>query len=91
MTKEPRPRMNRQAQRPLGYRARSVFGVGILAIAAVLAFTPIVPGTGAIDPTPAPADTPAPAPDPTPAPTPDPTPVPTPAPEPTPTPTPGVP
>lgn len=49
------------------YRIRSLFGVGLVALAAVLAFTPIVPSAGAIDPTPAPTEIPTPAPDPTPA------------------------
>ncbi len=36
------------------YRARSLFGVVLVVLAVVLAFTPAVPSAGAIDPTPAP-------------------------------------
>ncbi|HEX7399240.1 MAG TPA: hypothetical protein VF302_05685, partial [Candidatus Limnocylindrales bacterium] len=77
-------------------RARSIFGVVLVASAAVLAFTPAVPPVGAIDPTPALSESAAPAPDPTPTPDPslDPTPTPpsdpspSPTPDPTPSPTP---
>jgi predicted CXXCH cytochrome family protein len=87
--------------RPPRRRAGPLFGAFLLVVTAALAFTPIVPSAGAIDPTPspvvetpAPSDSPAPSADPTPtvtldptpAPPPDPTPVP--APDPTPTPTP---
>ena len=71
--------------RRAAYRARSVFGVALVALAAVLAFTPAVPPVGAIDPTPAPSESPTPAPDPTAAPAPDPTTAPTPDPTPAPT------
>ncbi len=70
-------------------RTGPLFGVLLLVVVGVLAFTPIVEPVGAIDPTPSPSAevTPEPpTPDPTPAPTPDPTPAP--APDPTPAPTP---
>ena len=80
---------------PLAHRAGPIFGAGVLALTMLLAFVPLVPSAGAIDPTPAPADpvgTPEPPPDPTPdpppAPTPDPPPAPTPDPPPAPTPDP---
>jgi predicted CXXCH cytochrome family protein len=69
-------------------RARSVFGVVLVAFAAVLAFTPVVPTVGAIDPTPAPSESPTPAPSESTTPAPDPSSAPTPAPSPDPAPTP---
>ena len=82
-------------QRTRGSRAQfagPIFGAGVLALTMLLAFAPLVPSAGAIDPTPAPSD-PAgsPPPDPTPEPPPIPTAEPTPSPEPSiaPTPEPG--
>ncbi len=60
--------------RPPHRRAGPLFGALLLVVTAALAFTPIVPSVGAIDPTPAPSDSPAPSIDPTPTSTPDPTP-----------------
>ena len=70
--------------RPPGHRAGPLFGASLLVVdRALLAFTPVVPPAGAIDPTPAPSELdPRRTPDPTPAPTPDPTPAPTPDPTP---------
>ena len=76
MPSTPRPRR----------RAGPLFGVGLLVVVGVLAFTPIVPPASAIDPTPSPAASADPSPDPslisdpTPEPTPEPTPTPTPTP-----------
>ena len=46
-------------QRPTAHRAGPLFGALLLVVTAALAFTPVVPTAGAIDPTPDP--TPAPA------------------------------
>jgi predicted CXXCH cytochrome family protein len=68
--------------------AGPLFGVLVLVVAGSLAFTPVVPSVGAVDPTPAPSETPPPTPDPTPGATPDPTPASTPDPTPVPVPDP---
>src|SRR5512134_2519460 len=72
--------------------ARPVFGAGVLALTMLLAFVPLVPSAGAIDPTPGPsgpAETPTPEPTPDPTAIPEPTSTPEPTPAPTPTPDPG--
>ncbi len=73
---------------PVAHRAGPIFGAGLLALTALLAFTPMVPSAGAIDPTPAPSDTPTESPSPAPAPTPTDPPSPPPSLDPTPTPSP---
>ena len=48
--------------RPLRHGAGPLFGAFLLVVAAALAFTPVVPSVGAIDPTPEPTATPTPTP-----------------------------
>jgi predicted CXXCH cytochrome family protein len=78
---------------PLAHRAGPIFGLVLVVVGIALAFTPVIPAAGAIDPTPTPStdptSSPVPSPGPTPVPSPDPTtdpsadPTPTPVPDPT--------
>jgi predicted CXXCH cytochrome family protein len=63
-------------RRTIQRRAGPLFGAFLVLVAAALAFTPVVPTVGAIDPTLAPSEAATPAPDPTPTPVLDPTPTP---------------